>query len=148
MFQTCLHLVQSYVKSVVLSHQSFFTEQTSDAVRAAVLIASVFFVYNNFDFWNDVCNSGFEAFVSSYSALVDDFMAQRQKSFYSHYDECDRANCSARASQVFGLREAGSSLGVVVKEGRRSRGEEDKSEKCWSSKKGLVLVDRGKAKEE
>ena len=77
-FQTCLHLVQSCVLSAGYSHQSFFTEQTLDSIRALVSNAGVFFFAPIFDLWKDVYDSCFEEFIASYCTLLGGYLAQHR----------------------------------------------------------------------
>ena len=91
-FRSCMELVQSYVLSPGYSHQSFFTDSTLDAVRAAIGDAGISFVAPGFSLWNDFCGSGYDAFLSRFWKLYSSYLRERQKSSEVSYAECSKAN--------------------------------------------------------
>ena len=63
-----------------------------NAVREAITNAGMFFVAEDFDLWKQVGGSGVSTFVKQYSVLYSAFLAQRRKSFDTHYSTCNKVN--------------------------------------------------------
>ena len=59
-FRSCVELVQSHVLSSGYTQQSFFTEPTLDAVRAAVCDAGISFYAPGFSLWKNFCGSWYD----------------------------------------------------------------------------------------
>ena len=110
-FRSCMELVQSYVLSPGYSHQSFFTDSTLDAVRAAIGDAGISFVAPGFSLWNEICGSGYDAFLSRFRTLYSSYLRDRQKSSEVSYAECSKAN--RRVQEKRG--ESTSNLGSVIR---------------------------------
>ena len=110
-FRSCMELVQSYVLSPGYSHQSFFTDSTLDAVRAAISDAGVSFVAPGFSLWNDFCGSGYDAFLSRFRKLYFSYLRDCQKSSEVSNAECSKSN--RRVQEKRG--ESTSNLGSVIR---------------------------------
>ena len=110
-FRRCMELVQSYVLSPGYSHQSFFTDSTLDAVRAAISDAGISFVAPGFSLWNDFCGSGYDVFLSRFRKLYSSYLGDRQKSSEVSYAECSKAN--RRVQEKRG--ESTSNLGSAIR---------------------------------
>ena len=107
--QNCIKLIQSYVLSEGYSHQAFFTGQTTEAVRAAVDEAGVFFVCGEINLWKDFVGATYSSFVSAQRDLCLKLVLQRRKEYECHYIECNKINRLARLDQS--TRGAGSETG-------------------------------------
>ena len=95
-FRRCMELVQSYLLSPEYSHQSFFTDSTLDAVRAAISDAGISFVAPGFSLWNDFCGSRYDAFLSRFRKMYFSYLRERQKSSEVSYAECRQIDVSRR----------------------------------------------------
>ena len=114
MVQDCILIVQSQVLGPSFNPQLFFSGSLLLAVQNAIANSGVFFVGVFVDVWEGLRLSNVSAFLGRYKSLYRSYLAERRKSCETYYIECNKANRSARDSQVSSVAETGSSTSSVV----------------------------------
>ena len=78
-FSSAVSCVQSYVKSPCCKQIAFVTQATLDAVCDALTGSQAFMSNATFDPWAAICTGDCVAFVSRYSLLFDNYLAEKKK---------------------------------------------------------------------
>ena len=111
----CVRIVQSYVLSRGYTHQSFFSNQTLERSREAIVDSGSFFLRGDFDLWKDFPAVGRNDFVDRHRELFASYLARRKKSSLAFYEDANRCNRrgvesgTGSGSEVGGSIEGGSS---------------------------------------
>ena len=111
--QDCILIVQSHVLGSSFNPQLFFSGSLLLAVQNAIANSGEFFVGAGVDVWEGLRLGDVSAFVGRYRPLYKNYLAERRKSCAAYYMECNKANRSARDSQVSSAAETGSGTSSV-----------------------------------
>ena len=96
-----LRCVQSYLMSSHYRQGAFFTEATMEGVRDAIAGARGFMAEAAFDPWSNICLGDHDSFVSRYTVLLEEYLANKKKSFRRGFSDAvrrDRQSSVASAS--------------------------------------------------
>ena len=118
--QDCILIVQSHVLGSSFNPQLFFSGFLLLAVQNAIANSGEFFVGAGVDVWEGLRLGDVSAFVGRYRPLYKKYLAERRKSCDAYYMECNKANRSARDSQVSSAAETGSGT-IPVGSSRKSK---------------------------
>ena len=113
MVQDCILIVQSHVLGPSFNPQLFVSGSLLLAVQNAIANSGAFFVGAVVDIWEGLRLGDVSAFVGHYKALYWNYLTERRKRCEAYYIECNKANRSARDSQVSSAAETGSSTSSV-----------------------------------
>ena len=111
--QECILVVQSHVLGPSFNPQLFFSGSLLLAVQNAIANSGEFFVGAGVDVWEGLRFGDVSAFVGRYRPLYRNYLAERRKSCEAYYMECNKANRSARDSQISSAAETGSGTSSV-----------------------------------
>ena len=127
--QDCILIVQSHVLGSSFNLQLFFSGSLLLAVQNAIANSGEFFVGAGVDVWEGLRLCDVSAFVGRYRPLHKNNLAERRKSCEAYYMECNKANRSARDSQVSSAAETGSGTSSVGSS-RKSKVVDPKTRDC------------------